>query len=75
MQNQIAKEEGNVSAKCMLLEKASSGSENPNANQSECPLKEKTACKHPIKRKEYRYQIKSADTYAYPNIEQGTYCR
>lgn len=25
----------------MLLEKASSGSENPNTNQSECPLKEK----------------------------------
>ena len=29
----------------MLLEKASSGSENPNANQSECPLKEKQPAK------------------------------
>lgn len=58
----------------MLLEKASSGSENPNANQSECPLKEKQPA-NILSNAEYRYQIKSADTYAYPNIEQGTYCR
>lgn len=39
--SQIAKEVGlgNLHAKYMLLEKAASGSENPNANQSECLLK------------------------------------
>lgn len=35
----------------------------------------KTACKYAIKDKEYKYEIKGANTQAQTNREQGTYYR